>query len=244
MNIQRYIYILTVLFSLVLPSSVQAQSFDPGTLEAMIADHKRIRSILLVRSVVEQSNELLHKNCKEADEAYHGVNGELDRYRRCFDLIDLIYNSASTVFRVKNTYEEVKERIEDYKALLERYHEQCLSRGNIMTSDTLIIRISLRTIEAVALDGADIAQSLYDIALYASGALTCTTADLMDCLDLINRSLDDIRTQVNRAYFELWQYINIRTGYWTKKVYHSKTMKEVADEAIERWLRNSRGLEY
>ena len=244
MDITRHIYILTVIFSLMFPSKVWAQSFDPLTLESMIADHKRIRSILLVRSVVEQSNEVLHKNCKESDKDYEEVNLQLDRYTRCFDIIDIIYSSASTVFRAKNTYEDVKERIEGYKALLDKYNELCLRRGNVLTSDTLIVSISRHTIELIIGDCGEIITSLTDLALYASGTVTCSTADLMDIVEQIDQSLVHMRKIVDEAYFRLWQYITTRTGYWTKNLYHSKTMKEVADEAIERWLQNTHGLDY
>ena len=35
-------------------------SFDPFSVEALIDDHKRVRSVLLARSGLEQANELLH----------------------------------------------------------------------------------------------------------------------------------------------------------------------------------------
>lgn len=232
------------LLTLTLPKQVQAQSFDVSSVEAFIADHKRIRSLLLARSVVEQSNELLHKESKETDEAYRDVNLQLDRYARCFDIIDIIYSSASVVFKAKNTYQEVKGRINDFKRLLDKYNEACLKRGNILSSDTLVVTISLRTIAHVAEDGKDIINSLYDLSLYATGGVSCTTSDLMQIIDEIDGSLEDIRKTVDRAYFELWQYITVRTGYWTKQLYQSKTLRELSDEAIERWLKNTRGLDY
>ena len=243
-SLRHTIFLALSMLSYVLPATVQAQSFDVTSVEAFITDHKRIRSLLLVRSVVEQSNELLHRECKETDEDYRDVNIQLDKYNRCFDIIDLVYNSASVVFKAKNTYNDVKERIEGYKALLNKYHEQCFKRGNIVSSDTLLITISMRTIAHVAEDGQDMMKSLYDLSLYATGAVPCTTADIMQIIDEIDASLEDIRKTVDRAYFELWQYITVRTGYWTKQLYHSKTLKELSDEAIDRWLKNTRGLDY
>ena len=243
-RVRHITFIALSMLSLVLPAAVKAQTFDVTSVEAFITDHKRIRSLLLVRSVVEQSNELLHRECRDTDEDYRDVNLQLDKYNRCFDIIDLIYSSASVVFKAKNTYNDVKDRVNAYKELLNKYNEQCLKRGNILSSDTLLVTISVRTIAHVAEDGQDIIKSLYDLSLYATGTVPCTTADLMEIIDEIDDSLEDIRKTVDRAYFELWQYITVRTGYWTKQLYQSKTLQEISDEAIDRWLKNTRGLDY
>ncbi len=244
MNKLRQILMISVLMEIFLPMRLLAQSFDAGTVEAIIDDHKRIRSALLVRSTVEQGNQLLHQYCKETDESYKEVNLNLDKYNRCFDIIDIIYSSATTVFNAMDTYQDVSERIRSYKELLEKYKEKCLERGNIVSSDTLLVTISYRTIRLVYEDGEQIIRSLYDLALYATGSVYCTNEDIMTIIETINASLDDIRKTVDRAYFELWKYITVRTGYWTRHVYHTKTLQEIADEAIDRWLQNAKGLDY
>ena len=60
-------FVLTVLLSL--PSVVWAQS-DPAALEAYINDHKQVRSLLLARSTLELSNQLLHDYSKKAAVEY------------------------------------------------------------------------------------------------------------------------------------------------------------------------------
>lgn len=55
-------YILGLLIMLLAPLSANAQwSFDVGTVEAYINDHKQQRSLLLARSTLEHSNKLLHE---------------------------------------------------------------------------------------------------------------------------------------------------------------------------------------
>ena len=85
--------VLTALLSL--PSFVWAQS-DPAALEAYINDHKQVRSLLLARSTLEMSNQLLHDYSKTAAVEYKDLNVELDKYTRAFDVIDVLYQSLRT----------------------------------------------------------------------------------------------------------------------------------------------------
>ena len=50
-----------------------------------------------------------------------------------------------------------------------------------------------------------------------------------------NRSLDDIERHLNRAYIETWRYIQVRIGYWKEKIYRTRTIREIADDAFGRW---------
>ena len=40
---------------------------------------------------------------------------------------------------------------------------------------------------------------------------------------------------LNRAYFETWRYIQVRTGYWKAEVYQAKTIPEIIEGAFGRW---------
>lgn len=124
---KRHILLLVTLLTL-FSGRVSAQGFDILSVEAGISDHKRIRSILIARSTVEQANELLHQNSKRSTEAYKDINVELDKYTRCFDIIDIIYTSAALVFNVRNTYDDVSQKIEGVKDLMERYKERVLEK--------------------------------------------------------------------------------------------------------------------
>ena len=87
-------YILGLLAVLLLPLPVKAQwSFDVGTVEAYIHDHKQQRSLLLARSTLEHSNRLLHEYSRKETTGYKDLNVDLDKYTRAFDVIDVMYQS-------------------------------------------------------------------------------------------------------------------------------------------------------
>jgi len=74
-----------------------------------------------------------------------------------------------------------------------------------------------------------------DLVLYATGAAACSTSDLMMVLNSINQSLDNIRIQLNSAYFDTWRYIQVRIGYWKASVYRNRSLREIIDDAFGRW---------
>jgi hypothetical protein len=226
---------------LLMPDVACAQwAFDVGTVEAMVADHKRIRSVLIARSTVEQANQLLHDASKDANVDYKDLNIDLDKYTRCFDIIDLILQGTSTVFAVKNTITEVSDKVGKYKDLLEDYSEKCLLRGDIVSSDTIIIGISKRTVERISGDADELVSSFKKLlAIYAAGAATNVTESktvlMITILRDINNSLDDIRMSINVAYIDLWKYIRVRTTYWKNAIYQARSLHEIANDAFSRW---------
>src|SRR5574344_542063 len=225
-------FVLTVLLSL--PSVVWAQS-DPAALEAYINDHKQVRSLLLARSTLELSNQLLHDYSKKAAVEYKDLNVELDKYTRAFDVIDVLYQSLRTSMNAVNTYENVSDRISDYKKLLNDFNSQVVKRKHIELADTMLISINIKAIANIAKEGEYLYKSLSDLVLYATGAAACSTADLLVVMESINTSLDNIEKMLNTAYFDTWRYIQLRMGYWKEKVYRTKTKKEMIDDAFGRW---------
>ena len=232
-------YILGLLIMLLAPLSANAQwSFDVGTVEAYINDHKQQRSLLLARSTLEHSNKLLHEYSRKETVGYKELNVDLDKYTRAFDVIDVMYQSLRTALNVHSTYKGVSERISDYKAMLEDFNEKVIKRKHIELADTLILSINAGVIRMIAQEG----ECLY-LVLYATGAAACSTSDLLMVLNSINHSLDNIKKHLNRAYFETWRYIQVRIGYWKEKVYRTKTKRELIDDAFGRW-RQSGKLDY
>lgn len=235
MNRRNTILIIVGLL-LMLPTLAHAQfGFDLVSVEAYINDHKQQRSLLLVRSTLETSNKLLHDYSKDANVDYKDINAQLDKYTRAFDVIDVLYQTLRTSLNVYSTYETVSDRIGDYKDMLTAYNEKCLSRGNIVSTDTLIITINLRMLQKIADEGDNLYKSVSDLVLYATDAAACSTSDLLLVLNSINTSLDNIRIHLNKAYFETWRYIQVRIGYWKRQVYRAKTKREIIDDAFGRW---------
>lgn len=222
-------------------NSAKAQwSFDVPTIEAYISDHKNQRSLLLARATLEHSNALLHEYSKTANVNYKEINIELDKYTRAFDVIDLLYQTLRTSLNTYDTYNMIHDRVIDYKTLLEDYYEKCLSRGNIVSTDTLIISINYHMLENIADECENIYKSFSDLVLYATGAAACSTSNLMLVITSINQSLDNIQKQLNTSYISTWKYIQVRIGYWKAQVYRAKTIDEIIQGAYGRWRASSR----
>lgn len=228
--------ILILLLFMMVPQMTKAQwAFDFVSVEAYINDHKKQRSLLLARSTLELSNQLLHEYSSDGTVEYKTLNVDLDKYTRAFDVLDVLYQSLRTSLNVYSTYNTVSDRITDYKNLLEDYREKVLERNKIAVSDTIIISVNLRCIQKIADEGQHLYRSVSDLVLYATGAAACSTSDLLLVLESINTSLDNIERHLNRSYFETWRYIQLRMGYWKEAVYRTKTKRQLIDDAFGRW---------
>ena len=228
--------ILILLLFMMVPQMTKAQwAFDFVSVEAYINDHKKQRSLLLARSTLELSNQLLHEYSSDATVEYKTLNVDLDKYTRAFDVLDVLYQSLRTSLNVYSTYNTVSDRITDYKNLLEDYREKVLERNKIAVSDTIIISVNLRCIQKIADEGQHLYRSVSDLVLYATGAAACSTSDLLLVLESINTSLNNIERHLNRSYFETWRYIQLRMGYWKEAVYRTKTKRQLIDDAFGRW---------
>ena len=231
---RRLLSILTFLLLLPFPSLAQ-WSFDVPSIEAYIADHKDQRSLLLARSALEQGNVLLHQYSSDANADYKAINVELDKYTRAFDVIDLMYQTLRTSLNTYDTYETFKQRIEDYKVMLTAYWDKCLSHGDVVSTDTLVISVNRHLLERLSEDGQALYRSFSDLVLYATGAAACRATDLMAVVTDINGTLNLIKSHLNKAYFDTWRYIQVRIGYWKAEVYMARTIPEIIEGAYGRW---------
>lgn len=232
---KRTLFILFMLLGLARFPALAQFSFDVPSVEAYINDHKKQKSLLLARATLEQSNALLHSYSRDASVEFKEINVELDRYTRAFDIIDLLYQTLRTSLNTYDTYETVHQRITDYKTMLTGYYNKCLSRLDIVTTDTLIISINYHMLENVTHQVENIYHSFTDLVLYATGAAACSSSDLLFIVTSINDSLDKIQLMLNTAYFDTWKYIQVRTGYWKAQVYRAHSIGEIAAGAFGRW---------
>ena len=232
----RAALLLTMLLTVLFPQFASAQwGFDATSVEAYINDHKKQRSLLLARSTLEYSNQLLHEYSSEEVGKYKELNVDLDKYTRAFDIIDVMYQSLRTVLNVRSTYQTVSDRIGDYKNLLEDFNEKVIKRKHIELADTMLISINKKAIDNIYNEGKQLYNSVNDLVLYATGAAACSTSDLLMVLENINNSLDLIEKHLNQAYFQTWQYVQLRMGYWKEKVYRTRTKEEILEDALGRW---------
>lgn len=227
---------LVLLLLTMLPLTSSAQwSFDVATIEAYIKDHKAQRELLQTRTVLEECNKELHDCSRKANTEYKDLNENLDKYTRAFDVISLLYESLHACITVYNTYNTVENRIEDYRKMLADFHDKCLSRGNIVTTDTLILSVNKQMIENIAHESENLYRSVNDLVIYVTGQASCTTADLILTVSSISSTLDNIQKHLNTAYFETWRYIQVRIGYWKKQVYRAQTIEDIVHGALGRW---------
>ena len=244
---ERTRHILQAVFLLLMfvPGMARAQwGFDVSSVEALIDDHKRIRSVLMARSGVETANKVLHDYAQAAAVDYDSLNVKLDKYTKCFDIIDIIYNSGMTVMNVYTTSNDVTQRVGELEQLIERFVTQCTARGNVVSSDTLVIGACRRCVSQVIDDGQSLITSLVELAQYASGLRHMTTAELLIVIGSINDSLDSIRESVDHAYYVIWKYVTIRTHYFKPTLYNSKTIREMCNDAFGRWRTVTREVGY
>ena len=121
-NIIRYIFVVISIFCV---HGVQAQG-DFTSLEMMIKNHKQVRGLLEVRAAAELGVLEYHKlNAKKVND-YRVVNDTLDRYRRCFDVVDLILKTGATAFHAVNASQRVSANIRGYWNLVDTYTNKIL----------------------------------------------------------------------------------------------------------------------
>ena len=240
-----HIFYVALLVLLCVPSVARAQyGFDFMSVEALIDDHKRIRSVLVARSGLEQANELLHQYSSEANVEYDSLNVKLDKYTKCFDIIDIIYNSGVMVVNVRNTYSDVSDQISQLESLIEDFISDYTLNGNILSSDTIILNACKRAVDQVGTDGGQLVNSLWELAQYATGMRHITTEGLLTVITSINESLDNIRGCIDHTYYVVWKYITIRRNYFNRTLYRSKTIREMAHDSFSRWKRVTQEVGY
>jgi len=230
-----------------LPVRVVAQSGwvrVPLTIEAYINDHKKQRSLLLIRAGLEESNSLLHKVSQATSREYKDINVELDKYSRAFDIIDFVYQTAATGFNVYNTYTDVRDKIEKYRDLLEQFNDKVVKRGKFESADTLLLFVSGRAVMDLAEECENLYHHVAVVAAYGTGGIPCTTANLTLLLENINFSLERIRSIVSSAYYRIQRFIEARTKLWKRELYRSKTKEQMVNEALGRWQESWGGIGY
>lgn len=239
----KRILLLALMLSFLLPPVTMEAQSDVITTALLNVNLKRTGTLMLVRSAIEEGNVALHTAVADTAKAYKEVNVKLDKYKKACDIIDAIINGACTVVNVYTTYDVVKDRLGGIRNVLQEYAEECLAHGRIETSDTLIIRIGNGMISAVANDVDALLTSLYDLAAYATGVGDCSTVRLIEIIQNIDDTLNAIKQHVTEAYMKMLSYVKARVSpFWNRRVFHSRSVAEIAHGAFEKWMQNSKVL--
>lgn len=236
-------FILSIISILILavPHRAMAQyAWDMASVEAFIDDHKTERSVLQVRSIVEEGNKVLHSNSDKTNAKYKDMEVELDKYTKAFDAIDLVFNAVSTGFNVYKTVDNVSDKIGKYKSLLSDFNNKIIKRGKMEPTDMLLMTINSNAIDEIAVECESIYGSLTAIAAYSSGKMLATTNTINIQVASIDESLTRINRIINRAYFETLTYIRSRTRMWNRAIFVEKTKQTICNEAFGRWRAKSK----
>lgn len=240
----RYkVMMMAVLLFVFAPVGMRSQSYIPdfASIEAFIHEHKQIRSVLLARSNLEVANKVLHKNSMETGVEFDSLNVKLDKYTKCFNIIDNIYNGVVTVSNAVQTGQDVSEKIGKMTTLIGDFVELRTLRGDILSSDDVIFTACQRSVSRVADEVDDLLLSLGELSQYVikEGGREITSEGLFTVFSSINEHLDNIRAYVDECYNTVWKYIYMRTHFFKKAHYQAKTIREMAHDAahaaFERW---------
>lgn len=239
-NHRYYTYYIIVALLAWLPTKSHAQFGinDMPSMEAMISNHKTVRTALDIRMIAELGVEQVHEGSQKSIEEYQESSKRLDKYKRGFDIIDLILNGTATAFHGVRTYQSCSSNIKSYLQLLNEYEEKILLKGKVWSSDTIIYTTSKQTIEDIKSSASSIYKSYIDLSAYLTGTAECKTESMMLCLQCINENMDAIDASVRNAYLTLWSYMTIRLGFWKKEIFRAKTIREMALEAYDTWKKS------
>lgn len=228
---------------MMIPLPLQAVSTWPGvndplSLEAMIGNHRIVRTALDIRAAAELGVEQAHEGSQKSIEDYQETAKKLDRYKRSFDILELILNGAATAFHGVRTYKNCQNNIKAYVELLGEYEEKILLKGKIWSSDSIIYTTSKQAMEDIKTSATSIYKSYIDLAAYLTGTAEMDTESMMLCLQCINENMDDINSSIKNAYYTLYSYMLIRTGFWKREIFQARNVREMAIDAYESWKKS------
>lgn len=240
MVMKRYIIRFFLLAAFIFTTiGVQAQN-DPASLEAMIQNHKQVRGVLEVRLAAEVGLLKYHKINAEKVNDYRVVSDTLDRYRRCMNIVDLILKTGATAFHTVNASKRVTANVKGYWELVDTYTNKILLHGAVWPSDTIILTTSKKTVNAIEEEAKQLMSSYNEFVTLLGGKNSpkeTKVLDMMECLDKINTSIDNIDDCIAAAYTELWGYMTVRMGFWKKEIYRAKSMQEILNGAYGDWVK-------
>ncbi len=222
---------------LLLIQTARAQG-DIGTWEAYISDHNTQHQVLSVRATVEAGVMGLQHITESRTKDVRDINKELDKYRRAFDVLALVFNALETGFGVYNVIDDFSSSdgtARKYVRLVEDFANKCTLRGNITPEDTLVISVAHKAVNSIKADLKDLELSMLDLLLLCSGHVHCTTHDLAEVFGRINTSLNHIQYSMRICYWDTYKYVQMRTTFWKRDIYRDYTKKDITQAALARW---------
>lgn len=213
---------------------------DQLSIEAMIGNHKAVTFAMDIKMVTEIGVEKYHEETKKKIKDYKAINDTLDRYRRCFNVLNMVLSGAATAYRTVVMLNRSKDNIEGMVKLLDHYQKNFLTKLNVETSDTVIITICNDCIKDLRQAIPGLYKSYASIGTYFTGVTECTTSNLLTTFQGINTSLDELDAALSGAYSRLWYYMMIRSFYYKREIFASYSVKQILDAAFGSWMQAAR----
>lgn len=244
----RKIFVLIVLMSLAVSSKAAFNGFIPDapSLEAMIYHHKVMAAELNLRKVEETVNDSLHGESKTQTGVFRMTSDELDKLYRNFDIINTVIQGAYAGVHTYTTYRDIKKYLDLYKKLIEDYDSKLFRKGYFWNTDVpKIVGNTTDIVKELSQGTSDIYNGYMKLAAMLTTneaidkitgtKIECTTANIISILDQINGTLDNMRSEIYKHYSDLYLYLAVRLGYYSKRVYNAKDLNDILHDAFDRW---------
>lgn len=226
----------------------KAQLEPNPELGAMIDHQRTIYTYSIARVASQEARELVQRDLKSNMINFQNIDRALDKAQKAFSIIDLLINSGVTYIKIKNTVNDVKDTYSGTKKLIDSYMNRCLLRKNIKEGDTIFISSCKNMIDIVYGGVGDITDLLGItdhgglielVGFVGAGSLSCSTDEMLYILDEISACCTKISKDLKKEYYRLWQYMQLRIGYWKDLPDPRSETKEICRNSIERWLRSA-----
>lgn len=230
---KKILLLMTVLIMTSLRVSAITGGFIPdgASLEAMIANHKVVGAALDVRAIAEVGVLLAHDSLRTQVKSYEELKNELDKYYRCFDIIDLVFKGSATALHHYTAFQTISHEVKDYKDLLASYEKNILLKGAVWSTDTTVFHTTIRCVSTVGGEAADLKDSYVLLAGLIAGTATGTysskTSNLMACLTDINDHLNNITEAIRQAHYYLLGYMTMRLGFNSRELLQAGDLNDI-----------------
>lgn len=216
------------------------------TMAALYINHHEVSSQLILRSVLETSNGLLHDAAAAAGIEYRDVKIDLDQYTRAFEWLDAVLGGLSVASHAVRVYEHVSEDITALGKLYETYADIVINHGGMKSADERIFEAAEDAVKGLKSDLDNMVASLKSMSMYTSVPIagleqpaSCTAATLSYITSEIDVFLSSIEDRIHNLYNTTYVYIRIRTSFWKDEVMRRHTVSEISTAALERWRKNA-----
>lgn len=231
---------------MLVPGSSKAQwsNLDVPSIEAMITNHKVVRTALDLRYISEMGLHTLQDSTKQKVVSYETVCKWIDKYNRGMEWIQLILQGSSEAIHFGNTFNQAKDNLVGYGELLDDYRKEFLTNIDpfhldVIPEDSIIVTTSLELMRNLEKEVPEVYRSLYELGAFVFttklGVTQIKLSEMVALMGKANDSMDALAHSINAAYYRLYSHMMLRRGYWKHGLFAHRTKGEIADSAFGSW---------